>query len=59
MTLLVIWLGSIALGVLVAAISPRTKWWVGALSTVTLGPVGLVLIAVDAATYRERTSSPA
>ena len=52
------WLGSIALGTALAAVLPRTAWWVGTVSTALLGPLGLVLVAVDVATYRERTSSP-
>ena len=58
MTFVLVWLSSVALGALLAAALPRTRWWVGAISCAALGPLGLTLIALDVATYREVTSSP-
>lgn len=48
-----IWVASIAFGTLAADVLKRTKWWVGAIVTTLLGPLGFALIALDVATYRE------
>lgn len=59
MTWVLVWFGGVAVGALLGAVLPRTHWWVGAVSCAMLGPLGFALIALDVATYRERTSSPA
>lgn len=59
MTWALVWVSSVAIGAFIGAVLPRTHWWVGAVSCAILGPLGLALIAIDVATYRERTSSPA
>ena len=56
-TALLVWLASIALWSLLAALLPKTRWWVGTISGVTLGPLGVALVAVDVATYREPVTS--
>lgn len=52
MSVLGIWAVSVVAGVLCGALTRRSKWWVGLILTVALGPLGLVLLAVDVATWR-------
>lgn len=53
-TVLLIWTASIAVGTIWGAASGHTTWWVGAISTVVLGPIGLLLIAADVVSSRRK-----
>lgn len=52
MELLLIWLASIALAVAWASTSHKSKWWVGLIGGIALGPLGVALVWLDVATYR-------
>lgn len=55
--LLVGWVASVAGGTALAAALPRTRWWVGTISTALLGVFGLALILIDVATYKEPSAA--
>lgn len=57
--MLLIWMTVIAAGTIWAAASARTAWWIGTISTVLLGPLGLLVIAADVATYKSPSNAHA
>lgn len=56
MELLLVWIVCAGAAIAWASLSRRSRWWVGVIGAVALGPLAPALVWLDVATYRSAPS---